>query len=129
MRSIKSKCFFNFSPHADHEYDTITHFFLTSDLEWYPIVFDNDILYPRDEGSEFLVKTAFDSYGTICQTQYENQLYFVFSKYEHNINRIIDPFVLVVQSTHLDMIKANAVDCTREIPTLLSYVHSLVVCQ
>jgi hypothetical protein len=50
-------------PHTDHEFDTLPHVLLTSELEWDPTVLDDDNIDLQHPEIDFLTNKSFDEYG------------------------------------------------------------------
>jgi hypothetical protein len=62
-------------PHTDHEFDTLPHVFLTSELEWDPTVLDHDF----HDASEW-ADAATSDHGNLLNSRYDE-----FGQYRHRV--------------------------------------------
>jgi hypothetical protein len=100
-------------PYSDKEFDTLPHVFLTSELEWDPTVFDNDIPTHPESEIDFLPNKAFDEYGNFRHRVNVQHLSFFLRQDGEDIDSTIDQCVLSAQFSEplrineLDVIKKN----------------------
>ena len=62
-------------PHSDHEFDSLPHVFLTSEMEWDPTVFDHKFNDVSEWGD-----AAVSAQGTLNNSQYDE-----FGQYRHRV--------------------------------------------
>ena len=63
-------------PHTDHEFDTLPHVFLTSELEWDPSVLDHTFMMPLNGEMTQLLPP-----GTLLDSRFDE-----FGDYRHRVS-------------------------------------------
>jgi hypothetical protein len=98
----------NIRPHRDHEYETLPHVFLTSEVEWDPTVLDHDFTDESEWGEDnpeivdLISASAYNEFGQYCHCVEVNKHVYFARFNSDDIDDHIDQCVATAHSTEIE---------------------------